>query len=285
MIPEPKKSETFEVKRTIASLLCAVFLTTATTWLPAQEGPSTAKAKLDALEKAYKESMATWQKEERAKIGSWKEAAKKAKADGKDVPSMPAMRMTPPKAIIAKHVKTAQANALEYAGTDDAIPFHLWALRYGSRIHDKEAVIAAADALTSTHIKSSKLEEVPLTLSYMGRLIGQDKAEAYIHKIEMNSPHADVRARAILARVTNALQEKSVDSMAYKGAKEEALRAAGMATSAAIKAEVKGLIDGRENLVMGKVAPDIVGVDLDSTAFKLSDYKGKIVMLDFWGDW
>ena len=38
-------------------------------------------------------------------------------------------------------------------------------------------------------------------------------------------------------------------------------------------------------LAVGKVAPDIVGEDLDGVAFKLSDYRGKVVMLDFWGDW
>ncbi|MFO1076423.1 MAG: hypothetical protein U1E73_01710 [Planctomycetota bacterium] len=34
-----------------------------------------------------------------------------------------------------------------------------------------------------------------------------------------------------------------------------------------------------------EVAADIAGVDLDGVAFKLSDYKGKVVLLDFWGDW
>ena len=36
---------------------------------------------------------------------------------------------------------------------------------------------------------------------------------------------------------------------------------------------------------IGSVAPDIVGVDLDNKEFKLSDYRGKVVVLDFWGDW
>lgn len=40
-----------------------------------------------------------------------------------------------------------------------------------------------------------------------------------------------------------------------------------------------------KHLSMGKVAPDIDGVDLDGKAFKLSEYRGKVVMLDFWGDW
>ncbi|MDP6424698.1 MAG: redoxin domain-containing protein [Planctomycetota bacterium] len=32
-------------------------------------------------------------------------------------------------------------------------------------------------------------------------------------------------------------------------------------------------------------APDIVGKDIDGHTFKLSDYRGKVVVLDFWGDW
>lgn len=40
-----------------------------------------------------------------------------------------------------------------------------------------------------------------------------------------------------------------------------------------------------QNLSIGKAAPDILGTDLDGVAFKLSDYRGKVVVLDFWGDW
>jgi len=39
------------------------------------------------------------------------------------------------------------------------------------------------------------------------------------------------------------------------------------------------------DLVVGKTTPEIEGVDLDSVAFKLSDYRGKVVLLDFWGNW
>jgi hypothetical protein len=39
------------------------------------------------------------------------------------------------------------------------------------------------------------------------------------------------------------------------------------------------------NLAIGKVAPDIEGEDIDGARFKLSDYRGKVVLLDFWGDW
>ena len=36
---------------------------------------------------------------------------------------------------------------------------------------------------------------------------------------------------------------------------------------------------------VGQLAPEIEGVDLEGNEFKLSDYRGKVVMLDFYGDW
>ena len=40
-----------------------------------------------------------------------------------------------------------------------------------------------------------------------------------------------------------------------------------------------------KNLALGMVAPEIEGEDLDGVDFKLSDYRGKVVVIDFWGDW
>jgi cytochrome oxidase Cu insertion factor (SCO1/SenC/PrrC family) len=39
------------------------------------------------------------------------------------------------------------------------------------------------------------------------------------------------------------------------------------------------------DLEIGKLAPEIEGEDIDGVPFKLSDYRGKVVVLDFWGDW
>ncbi len=47
----------------------------------------------------------------------------------------------------------------------------------------------------------------------------------------------------------------------------------------------KGELFEIRNLAIGKVAPDIEGEDIDSKKFKLSDYRGKVVVLDFWGNW
>jgi hypothetical protein len=38
------------------------------------------------------------------------------------------------------------------------------------------------------------------------------------------------------------------------------------------------------HLAVGKVAPDIEGEDQDGVRFKLSDYRGKVVLIDFWSE-
>lgn len=35
----------------------------------------------------------------------------------------------------------------------------------------------------------------------------------------------------------------------------------------------------------GKLAPEIQGVDADGKKFALSEYRGKVVLLDFWALW
>ena len=41
--------------------------------------------------------------------------------------------------------------------------------------------------------------------------------------------------------------------------------------------------DGK--IAVGSPAPDIEGMDVNDKKLKLSDYKGKVVMVDFWGNW
>jgi hypothetical protein len=40
-----------------------------------------------------------------------------------------------------------------------------------------------------------------------------------------------------------------------------------------------------KNLAVGMAVPDFTAKDIEGAQFKLSDYKGKVVLLDFWGFW
>jgi hypothetical protein len=48
---------------------------------------------------------------------------------------------------------------------------------------------------------------------------------------------------------------------------------------------VDGPLFQLQNLYIGATAPDIEAEDLNGVSFKLSDYRGKVVVLDFWGNW
>jgi predicted Zn finger-like uncharacterized protein len=43
--------------------------------------------------------------------------------------------------------------------------------------------------------------------------------------------------------------------------------------------------DVAQGFSVNQLAPEIEGEDLDGVKFKLSDYRGKVVVLDFWGHW
>jgi thiol-disulfide isomerase/thioredoxin len=52
-----------------------------------------------------------------------------------------------------------------------------------------------------------------------------------------------------------------------------------------VKAHAERALYEIEHLMPGKQAPEIVGEDLDLKPLKLSQFKGKVVLLSFWGAW
>jgi len=49
--------------------------------------------------------------------------------------------------------------------------------------------------------------------------------------------------------------------------------------------QAEGALFEAEHLQVGLAVPDIAAVDETGAAFRLSDYKGKVVLVDFWGFW
>jgi hypothetical protein len=49
--------------------------------------------------------------------------------------------------------------------------------------------------------------------------------------------------------------------------------------------QATGALFAMRFLSVGKEAPEVEGEDADGKKFKLSDYRGKVVLLDFWGHW
>jgi len=138
----------------------------------------------------------------------------------------------------------------------------------------------AIDILLRDHIKSEKLAAVCV------RLGGPD-ADRSLRTILRDSPHKDVQGSACYA-LARSLKDRGGDE-----AKEaEALFERAEKDFADVKVFGRKLGDLAKrnlfeirNLLVGKSAPEVTGEDVDGVKFKLSDYRGKVVLLDFWGHW
>jgi hypothetical protein len=75
---------------------------------------------------------------------------------------------------------------------------------------------------------------------------------------------------------------KEVESLFEKVEKEFADIGHGRST---LGKSAAGELRELRELAVGKPSPDINGEDIDGKPFKLSDYRGKVVVVDFWGDW
>lgn len=99
------------------------------------------------------------------------------------------------------------------------------------------------------------------------------------------SPHAEVRGHALLrlAEISAQAGEEKEALALYREAKQKYADVAWWRGTVGQRADAS--IFEIENLGIGKTAPEIEGEDIDGKPMKLSDFKGKVVVLDFWGDW
>jgi hypothetical protein len=157
---------------------------------------------------------------------------------------------------------------------------------------DEPQQLAALATLERDFLQEPELAEVCPYVRSM-----DPKAQAFLQRALAESPHRAVKGQACYALAQLSLQkaERATDNGADP--KEHARRAEELLVeveksyadvelwgSTLGKAAAGDLFELRE-LAIGKVAPDIQGQDIDGVAFKLSDYRGKVVVLDFWGNW
>lgn len=108
------------------------------------------------------------------------------------------------------------------------------------------------------------------------------KIGATLQNIERKSKHPEVKAAAMYARAQLIGQNGRGDAPAAAKLYREI--AAKYPNTQQGKQASRDIFE-MENLVVGKVAPDFEGEDQDGVRFKLSDYRGKVVVVDFWGFW
>jgi len=115
--------------------------------------------------------------------------------------------------------------------------------------------------------------------------VGAEKAASFMAALEASSPVPEVKALASYMRLLTELEGAAYGTDAYEKLSKDTVAAAKATGQEHLLAKVEGTIQLASKFSLGMVAPDIEGMDLSGGAFKLSDYEGKVVFLDFWGDW
>ncbi|MCA3009596.1 MAG: hypothetical protein INH34_14575 [Phycisphaerales bacterium] len=233
---------------------------------PAQQDPAAA---YDELVKAFNKAVSDWQTAAQA-------AVEKAQAEGG---RMPAIAMQPP---TKEFIGRAQELAAEHAGKDAAVPFLGFILKYAS--NERAAVKKAISTLAADHAASKAIGDVLPFAGNAMRFGAREQVAALLDAVADGHPDADTKAQGLIARGGMRLQTARTDEQ--RKAAEADLRAVATTTkNEEILAQAKDALFEIENLQVGCKSPEIEGVDTDGVPFKLSDYRGKVVLLDFWGFW
>jgi hypothetical protein len=233
---------------------------------PAQLKPPDFAAEYKALEKEFQEAQnAFYEPYQKAKTDEERE---KIQLDESQEPTQ-------------LFVPRFQDLARRAQGTDSGARSLLWIVSNAREMSSKSAN-AAVDELVGGYRDSNLLSQLCTHFQYGAGTIGIPRAEEVLDRLGKESPHADVRASALFARGVLTLKDEN-------GSKEEAkaffqrVKKEYSETPWAQRAE--SYLFEAEHLQIGMVAPDFQVVDESGKAFKLSDYRGKVVVLDFWGFW
>ncbi len=192
------------------------------------------------------------------------------------------------KQLVKQAVRDAREVAESVPGTETAAEGWSFVLRYGPQAGNQEMTRKALDHLIEKHIASPVWKELSSMVGDLGQMgLGDEKTEKALRTLIEKSPLKSVQAAAMFGLGTFLAEQKSegkrAEGLAFlrrlgkdfaddKEAKEYVERA-------------EGTIFQLEKLQVGMPCPDFEASDENGAKFKLSDYKGKVVLIDFWGYW
>lgn len=247
--------------------LAVLFLLGASLSLFAQEKPPDYQAEYDKLTADFEAAQQEYYKPyENAKT---EEEASKIKLD-------PAKN---PTKLFAPRFEDLAARA---KGTEVGCNCWVWVF---SSTYDKPAMLRAFDAIEADYLASPALEPFVQMIGWMGEQVGRDKADAMLEKLLQKSPHEGVRAAALYTQGSMVFQGAGASEEQRKAARAKLERVQKEYAKTRYAAEAEGMIFEADHLQVGMIAPDFEAVDQDGKPWKLSDYRGKVVVVDFWGYW
>ncbi len=170
-----------------------------------------------------------------------------------------------------------------HKGTEEALSAKLWLLRNtwwhrGEGTMEKRAA-ALADGILAEFPKSKLLTAVP---DCYFDFSATDRERIFIRLLE-SSPHPEVRGAALyrLAVAKKGPEGKELLERLRKEYGEVPYRF----TTCGAVAEARLSPHDPASLEVGRPAPEIAGRTADGKPLRLSAFKGRVVVVDFFGDW
>lgn len=213
---------------------------------------------------------------------AWRERRMTRQRDGATPEAIAKINAEDPTAL---YFTRFEAGAARHQGTPDAVPYLEWLVRWGARGDRKDAASKALDRLVQGHLANPALQDMAISLAISAQRFGFDRAKTLtvLRQIAEVAKKPETKANTLYWRSYVVGRTPS-----SKAERTEACKDLAFATEhgeARTRTSAEGLLFELQNLQVGMVAPDIEGEDLGGVKFKLSDYRGKVVLLDFWGDW
>jgi hypothetical protein len=189
---------------------------------------------------------------------------------------------------LQEFVEPLAALADRAKGTDVQAQCWIEVYRLGVLVEDRATFQRAVEQLTTQCLAAPSIANFALELAYGAPRWGLATAQDALRKILAGTKDASTRATALsqLALLVG------LDPTLGKAGQDEARALLESIRSEFADKEFLGLkadqfaagaLHEIEHLREGQVAPDFELPDQDGTPFKLSDYRGQVVLLDFWG--
>lgn len=106
-----------------------------------------------------------------------------------------------------------------------------------------------------------------------------DKVLEYLHEVTVVE---EIKRATMMARSRNMLDS---DGETYELGRELAKEVIKTWPASDEAARLDGMLNARDTLVIGGTPANFTGTDVDGNEINLYDYRGKVVLIDFWGFW
>jgi len=179
-----------------------------------------------------------------------------------------------------------EAFARQHEGQDIAVPALLWVFRIAQ---DKDGKLGVLRTLSELYMESPGMSDVASELRYASDTLGADAVRKTLGDIVEFSSHEKARGTALYVLGSVLLSEAKTEAEKSEGRKclERVIAEFGQVATrgGTLGQEAEGWLFELDHLQIGMLAPDFEAVDENGTKWKLSDYRGKVVVVDFWGYW